>query len=346
MRNLQTFKELLGQPKDIIITTHFKPDADALGSSLGLAGFLKKKNHNVKVITPSDYPEFLNWMSGNDEVIVYQESTKELSFSLVKDADIIFCLDFNSLSRINGLGSHVQKSKAKKVLIDHHLDPDRFADFELWSTEAAATAELVYELMNLLEERHLIDKPIANCLYAGIMTDTGQFKYSNTTKNVHLVTAELIELGAEVAKIGELIYDNNSLNRLKFLGFALSQRLKVIEKFNTAYFYISNDDLQNFESKTGDTEGLVNYALSLNNIIFAAMIIERDDEVKLSFRSKGNFSVNDIARLHFEGGGHRNAAGGRSGEPIVKVVEKFEQLLPQYQEKLNETNKKIKSVAV
>lgn len=346
MRNLQIFKELLGQPKDIIITTHFKPDADALGSSLGLAGFLKKKDHHVKVITPSDYPEFLNWMSGNDEVIVYQKSTEELSHSLVKDADIIFCLDFNSLSRINGLGSHVQKSKAKKVLIDHHLDPDRFADFELWSTEAAATAELVYELMNLLEERHLIDKPIANCLYAGIMTDTGQFKYSNTTKNVHLVTAELIELGAEVAKIGELIYDNNSLNRLKFLGFALSQRLKVVEKYNTAYFHVSAEDLQNFESKTGDTEGLVNYALSLNNIIFAAMIIEREDEVKLSFRSKGNFSVNDIARLHFEGGGHRNAAGGRSGDPIVKVVEKFEQLLPQYREKLNETNKKIKSAAV
>ncbi|MFW5759368.1 MAG: DHH family phosphoesterase [Cyclobacteriaceae bacterium] len=346
MRNLQIFKELLSQPKHIVITTHFKPDADALGSSLGLAGFLKKNDHKVKVITPSDYPEFLNWMSGNDEVIVYQESTADLSHQLVKDADIIFCLDFNSLSRINGLGNHVQKSKAKKVLIDHHLDPDRFADFELWSTEAAATAELVYELINLLEERHLIDKPIANCLYAGIMTDTGQFKYSNTTKNVHLVTAELIELGAEVAKIGELIYDNNSINRLKFIGFALSQRLKIIEKYNTAYFYISAADLENFDSKTGDTEGLVNYALSLNNVILAAMIIEREDEIKISFRSKGDFSVNDVARLHFEGGGHRNAAGGRAGEPIEKVVEKFENLLPQYRQKLNETNKKIKSAAV
>ena len=343
MRNLQSFKELLSEPKQIVITTHHKPDADALGSSLGLAGFLKKKNHEVQVITPSDYPDFLNWMQGNEEVMVFNHENQEKSHQLVKDADMIFCLDFNSLARINGLGDFVSKSKAKKVLIDHHLDPDRFADFELWSTEAAATAELVYELINLLEERHLIDKHIANSLYAGIMTDTGQFKHSNTTKNVHLVTADLIELGAEVAKVGELIYDNNSLNRLKFLGFSLCEKLKVLEDYNTAYFAISSKDLQKYESKTGDTEGLVNYALSLNNIIFSAVIIEREDELKISFRSKGDFSVNDIAREHFGGGGHRNAAGGSSDQPIEAIVEKFEALLPQYKEKLNETNKKIKS---
>ncbi|MGK7394819.1 MAG: DHH family phosphoesterase [Candidatus Cyclobacteriaceae bacterium M3_2C_046] len=343
MRNLQAFKELLGTPKKIVITTHFKPDADALGSSLGLAAFLKKKNHEVNVITPSDFPDFLNWMDGTDQVVIFEEKTEQKSYQLVKEADMIFCLDFNSLSRINGLGSSVHKSKAIKVLIDHHLDPDRFADFELWSTEAAATAELVYELINLLEERHLIDISIANCLYAGIMTDTGQFKHSNTTKNVHLVTADLIELGAETAKVGEFIYDNNSLNRLKFIGFALNERLVVLQQFNTAYFAISKEDLSHFKSKTGDTEGLVNYALSLKDVIFAAVIIDREDEVKISFRSKGNFSVNDVARVHFEGGGHKNAAGGRSDEPIDRVVERFVKLLPAYKENLNETNKKIKS---
>lgn len=345
MRNLQKFKDLLDIPRKIVITTHFKPDADALGSSLGLASFLKKLNHHVDVITPSDYPDFLNWMQGHDEVIIFDEKREEEIFEIVKKADMIFCMDFNNLSRIYKLGEFVSKSKAVKILIDHHLDPDHFADFELWNTGAAATAELVYELINMLEERHLIDTHIANCLYAGIMTDTGQFKHSNTTKNVHLVTADLIELGAEVAKVGELIYDSNTVNRLKFIGYALSERLVVLEKYNTAYFMITQHDLKKFRTKTGDTEGLVNYALSLNNVICAAMIIDRgEEEIKLSFRSKGDFSVNDLARLHFEGGGHKNAAGGKCNLPIEEVVKKFVTTLPLYQNELNLTNKKIKAI--
>lgn len=345
MRNLQTFKKLINTPGKVVLTTHFKPDADALGSCLGLAGFLRKKNHDVYVITPSDYPDFLNWMQGNDEVIIFDEKREQEISEHVKNADMIFCLDFNSLSRINKLGEMVARSKGVKVLIDHHLDPDRFADYEFWSSGAAATAELVYELINLLEERNLIDAAIANCLYAGIMTDTGQFKHSNTTKNVHLVTADLIELGAEVSKIGELIYDNNTLNRLKFLGYALSERLVVLEEYNTAYFMITREDLAQFNTKTGDTEGLVNYALSLNNVICSALIIDRgEEEVKISFRSKGDFSVNDIAREHFEGGGHRNAAGGKSTLPIEELVTKFVSLLPRYQKSLNETNRKVHSL--
>jgi bifunctional oligoribonuclease and PAP phosphatase NrnA len=288
----------------------------------------------------------LNWMHTDKMVKIFNEKNEEDISDTIRKAEMIFCLDFNSLARINKLGELVGKSKAAKVLIDHHLDPDHFADFELWDTGAAATAELVYALINMLEERNLIDAHIANCLYAGIMTDTGQFKHSNTTKNVHLVTADLIELGAEVSKVGELIYDNNSLNRLKFLGYALSERLVVLEMYNTAYFMIHQRDLKRFNTKTGDTEGLVNYALSLNNIIFSAMIIDiGEEEVKMSFRSKGDFSVNDLARVHFEGGGHRNAAGGKSSLPIEKVVEKFVSLLPQYKKELNETNSKIKLIS-
>jgi len=343
MRNLQAFKQLLASPKNVVITTHYKPDADALGSSLGLAAFLKKQQHQVTVITPTDYPDFLKWMVGHEEVIVFNEGNEAKSGQLVEKADMIFCLDFNNLDRIEGLGALVRDTDCPKILIDHHLDPEHFAEFEFWSTTAAATAELVYELINLIDERNLIDSDIAECLYAGLMTDTGQFKHSNTTKNVHLVVADLIELGAKTAKVGELIYDNNSLNRLKFIGFSLSEKLKVLEEYNTAYFAIGKDELAKFDSKTGDTEGLVNYALSLNDVIFSAVIIDRDGEVKISFRSKGDFPVNEVARKYFEGGGHKNAAGGKSDQELKATVKKFEKILPEYKQQLNETNKQVKN---
>lgn len=341
MQDLNYFKQLIGSPKKIVITTHHKPDADALGSSLGIAGYLKKKKHKVTVITPSDYPEFLNWMKGNEEVINYGEAEfEQLASELVAEADIVFCMDFNCLKRINSLGEKVRNSKAKKVLIDHHLDPEPFADFEYWSTKAAATAELVYELIRNIGDDQYIDKEIAECLYAGIMTDTGQFKHPNTTKNVHIITAELMDHGADVARVGKLIYDNNSINRLKFTGFALSQRLRVMSEYNTAYFAISAEDLKKFNSKTGDTEGLVNYALSLKGIVFACLITEREDGVKLSLRSKGAFPVNQFAKDHFDGGGHSNAAGGNSDFNLEETVKKFESLLPQYKHLLNKNFQK------
>jgi len=341
MQGLNYFKHLIDSPKRVVITTHHKPDADALGSSLGMAGYLKKKHHNVAVITPSDYPEFLSWMKGNEEVINYEvDKLKPLASELVANADLIFCLDFNCLKRINSLGEKVRNSKAKKILIDHHLDPERFADFEYISTDAAATAELVYELVKNIGEDHLIDKDIAESLYAGIMTDTGQFKHPNTTKNVHLVTAELIDHGADTARVGKLIYDNNSIDRLKFTGFALSQRLKVLTDYNTAYFAISGEDLKMFNSKTGDTEGLVNYALSLKGIVFACLITEREDGVKLSLRSKGDFPVNQVAKDYFDGGGHSNAAGGSSDLNLQDTVIKFESLLSEYKHLLNKNFQK------
>lgn len=335
MQNFKSFKEFLDPPKKVVITTHHKPDADALGSSLGLSNYLKMKGHHVTVISPSDYPEFLNWMEGQEEVVNYEAGNQKKSEDLIEEADIIFCLDFNNLYRINALGDLVRKSSAVKVLIDHHLEPENFADYVLWSTKAAATAELIYELIIKLKDRKYIDKGIAECLYAGIMTDTGQFKHPNTTKNVHLVTADLIDLGADVAKIGRYIYDNNSLDRLKFTGYMLSKKLVVLKKLRTAYFWISADDLKKYNSKTGDTEGLVNYALSLKGIVFSAIIIERPEQVRLSLRSKGEFSVNDFARNHFSGGGHPNAAGGKSDVNLEETVKKFESLAKTYEEQLN-----------
>lgn len=334
MQNLKAFKELLSIPKNVIITTHHKPDADALGSSLGLACYLKKKNHKVNVITPTDYPDFLSWMEGNDEVIIYNEGNEQLSEQLVNDADLIFCLDFSSLNRINELGEVVRQSKAVKILIDHHLNPEDFAEFQHHSTEAAATAQLIYSLIQDLGETDLVDSEMAEALYAGIMTDTGNFKHSNTTKEVFLICAELIGKGADVSKISKLVYDTNSLDRVKFLGFAIHERLVVKMDYATAYFAISAEDLKRFHSKTGDTEGLVNYALSIKGIKLAAVIIDRTEAVKISFRSVGNFSVNEFARKYFGGGGHKNAAGGKSDLSLEGTVKEFEKLLEINKEEL------------
>jgi len=335
MLNFKDVKALLSSPKKIVIIPHTNPDADALGSSLGLRDYLLKKGHKVTVISPTDYPKFLSWMKGNEMVIVMNEKNKKHLNSLLDNSDIIFCIDFNSLNRIDDLGPWVKKSKAKKILMDHHLDPDEFADFAYTSTDAAATAELIYEFIVKLGDREFIDQSIAENLYAGIMTDTGQFKFKNTTQNVHYVTANLMELGADTSKVGSLIYDTNSYSRLKFLGFALSQRLKFLKEYKTAYIAINAIDLKRFNSQTGDTEGLVNYALSLEHAVLGVLITERENEIKISLRSKGDFSVNDFARKHFNGGGHRNAAGGSSELSFEDTVEKFESILKEYKSELN-----------
>lgn len=343
MKDLQAFKELLGIPRKVVIVTHHNPDADALGSSLGLSEILKKQGHRVSVVTPSEYPDSLHWMKGNDQVLVYEPAIKESVNGLLEAADAIFCLDFSSLKRINELGEAVGQSKAVKVLIDHHLDPEDFADFNFWDIRAAATAELVYELIVDLGLKEYIDQDIAEALYAGIMTDTGSFRHSNTTHSIHRMAADLIELGADTNKVARLIYDSNSLDRLKFLGFALSQRLEYLEEYKTALFTISREDLAKYNSKAGDTEGLVNYGLSIKGTVLAALIIDRGELIKLSLRSVGDFSVNDMAQKYFDGGGHKNAAGGKSTASLPQTVSKFKRLLPLYKSNLTST-KQISNV--
>ena len=334
MRDITALRDLLESPKNIIITTHHKPDADALGSSLGLAGYLNKKGHRVKVITPSDYPAFLNWMPGNDAVLVYDEKTDAEVRQMVAETDVIFCLDFSALSRINEMAEMVRASGAFKVLIDHHMYPEDFAQITISDTKAAATCELVFEVIRDLGDEAMIDAAIGECLYAGIMTDTGSFRHPSTSRNVHLIIAELIGAGVNTARVHRLIYDNHTLTRLRFLGYALKDKLVVHPEYNTAYIAITQDELKEYDSRTGDTEGLVNFALSIEGIVFAALIIDRGVAVKMSFRSVGDFSVNEFARAHFNGGGHHNAAGGISYDGLAATVAKFESLLPQYQEQL------------
>jgi phosphoesterase RecJ-like protein len=339
MKNIQQFSDFLTTAsRKLVILTHHKPDADALGSSLGLAAYLKLKGHQVSVWSPSDYPDFLSWMPGNEQVCIFQKTpeVKSHAEASIQQADLIFCLDFSSLSRINELGEMVRRSAAKKALIDHHLEPESFADFEQWDVTAASTAELVYQTIVELGDESLVNAEIASCLYAGVMTDTGSFRHNNTNHKVFEVAGKLVARGANPHTISKLIYDNNSVERVRLMGYVLGTKLQFLPEFRTAYMTLTRDELK--DSSTGDTEGLVNFGLSVRGIVLSAMIYERrDGTVKLSFRSLGDFSVNDLARKYFEGGGHRNAAGGQSNDTLEKTLKRFLEVLPEYKDQLNKS---------
>jgi phosphoesterase RecJ-like protein len=334
MQNIPAFKGFFSQNRKVVIVTHFKPDADALGSSLGLAGYLKKKGHSVTVITPSDYPDFLDWMPGNAEVVIFNKDKPQKAEAIIAESEAIFCLDFSSLKRINEIGVMVEKSGAKKVLIDHHLEPEKFADFEQWDNKAASTAELVFKLIRELGDESLIDPSVANCLYAGLMTDTGGFRHPNTTREVFQIAGDLVSHGADPSRVSKLIYDNNTLERLRLMGFVLSEKLNVLPQYRTAYITLSSEELKKFSSQTGDTEGLVNYGLSIRGVRLSVLISDRKENIKLSFRSLGEFNVNEFARKYFEGGGHKNAAGGQTSLTLDETLKKFLDLLPAYKEQL------------
>ncbi|MBC8985731.1 DHH family phosphoesterase [Pedobacter sp. N36a] len=334
MLSVPELKSLLATPQKIVITTHHKPDGDAMGSSLGLYAYLIQKGHHVTVITPTDYPYFLHWLPNNSDVIIYTEQ-QEKSAQLVAEAAMIFCLDFNTLSRINELGELVRASNAYKLMIDHHLDPEDFDDYRHWSINACAAAQLVYDfIVNELQDGQFMNKDIATCLYTGIMTDSGSFRFPSANSTVYRIAADLIDLGAEHWKIHQLVYDNATENRLRFLGHCLSNKLEILPEFHTAIITVTKEELKSFQIQTGDTEGIVNYALSVNGIKLAAFIIERTDKVKLSLRSTGDFPANEICKKYFNGGGHRNAAGGYSDQNLADTVTAFKALLADYKAQL------------
>ncbi len=326
MKDILALKEFLKTPRKIVITTHANPDADALGSSLGLDHFLTKLGHEVITIVPNSYPDFLEWMPGKEDVVNYEMNTMIADTHLM-ECDLLFCLDFSGFNRLKGMAKSASSIGAKIGLIDHHLNPEIKPDFNFWNDKSAATAELVYDLIIEYEGASVIDSDMAECLYAGIMTDTGSFKHPSTTSKIHRIVAELIDLGADVNKVSRHIYDTNSLNRLQFLGYALAEKLQVEIAYRAAYFIIDEQDFSRFDLKQGDTEGLVNYALSIKGIMVAAIIIQRDGEIKLSFRSVGDVAVNKFAEEYFSGGGHKNAAGGASTLTLEKTVARFKDLI-------------------
>ena len=329
---MQELKNLLSAKQNVVITTHVNPDGDAIGSSVALLNFLIKMGHDVSVIVPNDYPDFLKWMK-NDELIINYSNSKNESQDKIKNASLIFCLDFNNLNRINELGDYISDSKAKKVLIDHHLDPIDFYDFKIHDVKASATAELVYNFLIELDS-NAVDKDISEALYTGILTDTGSFKFSMSPK-VHKIVSDLMIRGVDIGFINNKIYDSNSLDKLKLIGYALSEKLEVISNGNAAYIVLSRKDLKDHNFKKGDTEGLVNYALSISNVNMAVLIIETKERIKFSFRSIGQFSVNEFAKKYFNGGGHKNAAGGSLENKLSVALEKFLKDISKYSKDLN-----------
>ena len=336
--NALKLKNLLTTPKKIVITTHRGPDGDAMGSSLGLMHLLKQFRHNVHVITPNSYADFLHWMPGNKDVIVFEDNEEEAK-KITENADLIFLLDFSHISRIADFADTVSNSNATKILIDHHQDPDmEIADIIFSDTTACSTAQLLYEVIDAMDLTNHINKEIAECLYVGIMTDTGSFKYSSTTAKTHHIIAELIATGAENAKIHDLIYDNSSANRMKLLGYCLNKKLLLYPENNSAVISLTAEELEQFNFKKGDTEGVVNYALAIKGIVFAVFIAEKDGMVKLSLRSKGNFKVNEIANKYFSGGGHTNASGGISEVSVNETIKIVEKIINDNKTELNNQN--------
>lgn len=334
-QDIKEIKALLIAPKHIVIVPHKNPDGDAMGSTLGLYHYLLKNNHEVTIIAPNDYPDFLKWLPGHEHVIIH-ESDKNHSERLIEEADIIFTLDFNALHRAGEMEIPLAKSNAIKIMIDHHQQPDPYAKYVFSDVSMSSTCEMVYRFISMLDDIELIDEKVATCLYTGILTDTGSFRFPSTTSITHIVAADLIDKGANHFEIYNSIYDTNSYERLQLLGVAL-KNLKMIPEYRTAYITLSQDELNAANFRKGDTEGFVNYGLSIKNIIFAVIFIEHKQEgiIKISLRSEGDFSVNEFSRQHFGGGGHNNAAGGKSDLSLMDTVEKFISILPSYKNTLN-----------
>lgn len=332
MENSHELKSLLSIPKDIVITTHRNPDGDAIGSSLGLFHYLRKLGHTVFIVSPSEYPDFLTWMPGADEIIIY-DVDPDRSKEVIERSELVFCLDFNSLDRIDKVGELITPLRAEKVMIDHHLFPEPFADYIISDTMASSTCELVFDFFDRLGDKNMIDRTIGECLFTGILTDTGSFKYSTSPKLFRIVS-ELLEIGVDDYLLQDLIFNSMKEKHLRLLGHCLYNRMEILDEFSTGIITLTKEDYVNFDIQRGDTEGVVNYLLKIKNVKLAAFITEQPTIVKISLRSKGDFSVQEIARKHFKGGGHKNAAGGASFQSLPATVKRFKSLLPQYKEQL------------
>jgi len=325
--DILAIKELLATPKKIAIIPHRSPDGDAMGSTLALYHFLLKENHQAVVIAPNDFPNFLAWLPSSETVLIF-ENDKENCTKIIQEAEIVFTLDFNALHRTGEMEHVLNKVTVPMIMIDHHQKPDSYATYTYSDTAFGSTCEMVYNFISFLGKKEAIDKTIATCIYTGITTDSGSFRFPSTTSTTHRIVADLIDIGINNSEIHNLLFDNNSYNRLQLLGRAL-QNMKVFPELKTSYISLSQKELDEFHYEKGDTEGIVNYGLTIKGIEFAAIFIEHRDEniIKISFRSQGDFDVNQFARDHFNGGGHINAAGGKSYDSLENTIKKFEKII-------------------
>lgn len=326
MRPIQDIFPLLQTPKNIFITTHHKPDGDAIGSMLALYHYLVKKGHTVTPVTPGELPEFLMWTPGVQKLLNYEAEPDAVKAAL-KKADLVFGVDFNEFSRTKHLTQLLSEATQPKALIDHHLLPAEVWDYGVSIPGKSSTCEMVYDFINLAGDNKLIDKEIAECIYMGVLTDTGSFRFPVTKAETHELVADLMRKGLEHSKVHEFIYDSWSIKRMQFLGYVLLEKMEILPQYKAGIISLTRKDLKLFEVNSGDLEGLVNYPLSIANIRFATLITERSDEVKLSFRSKGDFDVSSFAREYFNGGGHFNASGGRTTQSFAETVTFFKKIL-------------------
>ncbi|WP_405351899.1 bifunctional oligoribonuclease/PAP phosphatase NrnA [Nonlabens sp. Asnod3-H03] len=334
---IQELKNHLSTPQKIVIVPHRNPDGDAIGSTTALYGYLKQLGHNCTIISPNDYPDFLKWMPFTDEIMVY-EKQKTVADSLIQDADFIFILDQNAFHRAGDMETILTATDTTYVMIDHHQQPDDFATYMYSDTSMSSTCEMIYHFIDMMGHTDLITVDMASSMYTGIITDTGNFKYRSTTSATLRVAAHLKDKGADSEAINRNIYDVNTPSRMKLLGVALNN-LQILPEFKTAYITLTQQELNDNNFKKGDTEGFVNYGLSLKGIVFALIFIENKDDgiIKISLRSKSDFDVNLLAREHFHGGGHKNAAGGRSDLDMKATERKLISILPSYEKALSDT---------
>ena len=326
-QDIQAIQQLLSTPKKIAIIPHRSPDGDAMGSTLGLYHFLLQNNHQPVVISPNEFPDFLAWMPGSETVRIFEKDKKNCT-KVLEEAEIVFTLDFNALHRVGEMENVLKELTVPFVMIDHHQSPDDYAMVTFSDTSYGSTCEMLYHFICLLGKKSAIDKTIGTCIYTGILTDSGSFRFPKTTGTTHRIIADLIDLGVENTAIPTLLFDNSSYDRLQLLGRAL-QNMKIFRSHKTTYTTLTQEELNTFNYVKGDTEGIVNYGLSIKGIVFTAIFIENAEEkiIKISLRSQGNFDVNLFAREHFSGGGHRNAAGGKSELSMAETVQKFEYLI-------------------
>jgi bifunctional oligoribonuclease and PAP phosphatase NrnA len=317
--------ERVRSAKNIVIVTHSNPDGDAIGSALGLFHFLQSyiPSTNVKVVVPNEFPSFLKWLPGVEQILIYENSKVEVE-TLFSNCDLCCCLDFNSLKRIDTLYPVLRSLNAPKILIDHHPQPENDFEITLSCVEFSSTSELIYEVITKIGGKEKINNNIANCLYVGIMTDTGSFSYASNRPELYIAVSELIKQGIDAEFIHRKVYDTYSETRMRLLGYCLSNRLVVLPHLHTAYIYLSKNDLSDFGYQNGDTEGVVNYALSIQGVVLAALFTEKDDLIRISLRSKGTFNVNEFSRKYFNGGGHKNAAGGSLYSSLTEALKSFE----------------------
>lgn len=321
-------QSILTPNKKIVITTHKSPDGDALGSSLALQLILQKKQCEVSVVVPNDFPDFLNWLPQSNQII-NAEKQPNIAQKLIDDSEIIFCLDYNALNRIEGMENWVEKSKAFKIMIDHHQRPEEFTDFCISDTSKSSTCEMIYDFIEFLGYNDEITENIAECIYCGLVTDTGSFRHPGTSARTHQIVAELISKGLNNSLVHQKLFDNNSVSRIKVLGYCLNS-MEIASEIESAIFSMSEKTAQDLNMKKGDSEGVVNFGLSISSVKCAAFFREDDGKIKISFRSKNDLDVSIFAQEHFEGGGHKNAAGGMSLLSMEETIVKFKKSMLTY----------------